>query len=139
MREVRAVYAEVDARPVERACTRLTECCKFKLTGSTPMLTKGEAMVAIHAMRASGRKRLPESLDPKAGACPMLGPKGKCIIYADRPFGCRTHFCEAAGGPYARKDVVDLIHRLEKVDQALAGYGAREINSALRLVMEEMD
>ncbi len=133
------MYAEVDARPVERSCTRLTECCSFKQTGATPMLTKGEAMVAVQALRASGRKRLPDSPDPKAGTCVMLGPKGKCIIYKERPFGCRTHFCDAAGGPTPRKDVVDLIHRLEKVDQALCGYGGREINSALKLVMEEMD
>ncbi len=30
---VRAVYAELERRPVERSCTRLTECCRFKPTG----------------------------------------------------------------------------------------------------------
>ena len=46
----------------------------------------------------------------------LLAPDGRCLIYAGRPFGCRTHFCAAAGGPYARREVIDLIHRLEDLD-----------------------
>lgn len=126
--EVRAVYRELENRPVERSCTRLTECCQFKLTGRTPMLTKGEAIIAAKALRASGRKALPERDD---GACPMLKPDGACMIYADRPFGCRTHFCAAAGGPYPRDAVVDLIRRLEAVDTKLEGDGPRAIAAAV--------
>ena len=44
--EVKAIYAELDRRPLERNCTALTTCCRFKLTGETPYLTKGEALVA---------------------------------------------------------------------------------------------
>src|SRR5262245_27144534 len=103
--EVRAVYAELAKRPVERFCQARTECCRFQLTGLTPQLTKGEAFAAAKAFRATGRKELPGSDD---GACPLLKREtGKCMIYADRPFGCRTHFCEAAGGPYPRKQVLD--------------------------------
>ncbi len=131
---VREIYAELATRPIERACTRLTECCQFKLTGRTPFLTKAEALVAARAYRATGRKALRATPD---GACPMLDPHtGKCLIYADRPFGCRTHFCPAAGGPYARREVADLIHRLEDLSRDL---GAREahplpaaVSSALR-------
>ena len=43
---VRQVYADLAQRPIERNCTRQTECCHFKLTGRTPYLTKGEALVA---------------------------------------------------------------------------------------------
>ncbi|MEO6971457.1 MAG: YkgJ family cysteine cluster protein, partial [Chthoniobacterales bacterium] len=57
--EVRRIYAELATRPVERQCLRRTECCQFKLTGLTPYLTKGEALVAARALRASGRKELP--------------------------------------------------------------------------------
>jgi Fe-S-cluster containining protein len=129
MAEVRAVYAELAKRPIERQCIARTECCQFRLTGLTPMLTKGEALVAARAFKATGRKELPERAD---GACPMLKAEtGKCMIYADRPFGCRTHFCEAAGGPYARKEVVDLIRRLESVDGMLGGDGPRRIQSAV--------
>jgi Fe-S-cluster containining protein len=121
--EVRAIYRDVDARPVERNCTRLTECCQFRLTGHTPQLTRGEALLAAHAVRASGRKALPES--PMEGACPLLKVDGKCLIYHDRPFGCRTHFCAAAGGPYDRAEVLDLVRRLEVLDQKLDGTGPR--------------
>ena len=44
--EVRAVYTELAKRPLERACQARTECCQFQLTGLTPYLTKGEALVA---------------------------------------------------------------------------------------------
>jgi Fe-S-cluster containining protein len=127
--EVRAVYAELAQRPIPRHCLTRTECCQFQLTGKTPQLTKGEAWVAAQAVRATGRKALPESLD---GACPLLHrATGKCLIYADRPFGCRTHFCAAAGGPYARREVVDLIRRLEVVDAQLRGSGPRPIQAAV--------
>jgi len=122
--EVRAIYAELALRPIERNCTRLTECCQFKLTGRTPYLTRGEALVAARALRASGRRDLPEARD---GNCPLLNStSGNCMIYADRPFGCRTHFCAAAGGPYARREVTDLIQRLEQIDHALGSAGFSE-------------
>jgi uncharacterized protein len=131
--DVRAIYREVDARPVERSCTRLTECCQFRLTGRTPMLTRGEALVAAQAVRAAGRKTLPESRD---GACPLLREDGRCLIYADRPFGCRTHFCAAAGGPYARAEVLDLIRRLEALDAKLGGSGPRALPAAVSDALE---
>jgi Fe-S-cluster containining protein len=126
--EVRAIYRELDSRPVDRACTRLGECCAFRLTGRTPMLTHGEAMLVAKAFRAKGRKALPDRAD---GACPMLRETGGCLIYADRPFGCRTHFCAAAGGPYARGEVLDLIRRLEAVDSLLGGDGPRGLATAV--------
>ena len=127
--EVRAVYRELETRPIERACLRRTECCQFKLTGRTPQLTKGEAVLAARALRASGRKAMPERDD---GVCPMLRDNGACMIYHDRPFGCRTHFCAAAGGQYDRSQVLDLIHRLEAVDDTLGGTGPRALPAAVR-------
>lgn len=134
--EVRAIYAELAQRKVTRNCIARTECCQFQLTGQTPHLTKGEALLAAKAFRATGRRELPESDD---GACPMLKREtGKCMIYADRPFGCRTHFCEAAGGPYSRKEVVDLIRRLEDLDVRLRGDGPRKITAAIADALDEM-
>ena len=134
--EVRAVYQELAKRPVQRNCIARTECCQFQLTGLTPHLTKGEALLAAKAFRATGRKELPESDD---GVCPMLKrATGRCMIYADRPFGCRTHFCEAAGGPYSRKEVLDLIRRLEDLDVQLKGDGPRKIQSAVASALEEI-
>ena len=134
--EVRAVYAELAKRPLERSCQSLTGCCQFQLTGLTPQLTQGEALVAAKGFRATGRKELPESVD---GVCPLLKREnGRCLIYHDRPFGCRTHFCDAAGGPYPRKHVLDLIRRLEEVDRRLGGDGPRKIQAALATALEEM-
>jgi Fe-S-cluster containining protein len=129
LQEIRQVYADLAARPIDRNCVRLKECCHFKLTGRTPYLTKGEALLAAKALRATGRKTLPTNPD---GACPLLeSASGNCLIYEARPFGCRTHFCAAAGGPYSRREVIDLIRRLEAVDATLGGTGARQLPNAI--------
>lgn len=134
--EVRQIYSELAMRPVERQCVRRTECCQFKLTGLIPHLTKGEALLAARAWRATGRKKVPGSVD---GACPMIeSHSGRCLIYADRPFGCRTHFCAAAGGPLARRDVLDLIRRLETVDAQLGGDGPRNLPAAVAAALQEI-
>ena len=125
---VKQVYADLAAQPIVRNCTGITECCRFRLTGRTPFITKGEALVAWQGIRASGRKFLPESVD---GACPLLKADGKCMIYQHRPFGCRTHFCKAAGGPYAREEVRTLIQRLEVIDRSLGGEGGVNLPGAL--------
>jgi len=134
--EVRNIYAELAARPIDRDCVRLKECCHFKLTGRTPYLTKGEALVAAKALRAAGRKALPTN---PSGACPLLDAQtGNCLIYESRPFGCRTHFCAAAGGPYARREVVDLIRRLELIDDSLGGDGPRVLPNAIADALAEL-
>ncbi len=136
LNEVREVYVDLAQRPFQRNCLRKTECCHFKLTGRTPYLTKGEAVVAAKALRATGRKSLPETAD---GSCPMLRQEtGNCLIYEDRPFGCRTHFCAAAGGPLARREVLDLIRRLDDVDLVLNGNGSRPLQNAVADVLEDM-
>lgn len=127
--KIRQVYADLAARPIDRNCVRVKECCHFKLTGRTPYLTKGEALLAAKALRATGRTQLPLNA---TGACPLLeAATGNCLIYESRPFGCRTHFCAAAGGPYARREVIDLIRRLETVDAQLVGDGPRMLQNAI--------
>lgn len=133
--EVQTVYRDLAQRPIERNCTLLGECCHFRLTGRTPYLTRGEALLAARALRAAGRKTMPRSVD---GACPML-EKNRCLIYENRPFGCRTHFCEAAGGPYARKEVRDLIQRLEDIDQRLGGSGGVNLPAAMTDAMQQRE
>lgn len=134
--EVREVYRELAQRPVSRDCAQRTQCCRFRLTGRTPFLTRGEALVAAKGLRAAGRTRMPTASD---GSCPMLEPQsGRCMIYEERPFGCRTHFCAAAGGPYARREVADLIQRLETIDTALGGEGASTIAHAVGRALDEL-
>lgn len=85
-------------------------------------------MLAAKAWKAAGRKTIPGA----GGACPFLsGADGRCLIYQDRPFGCRTHYCAAAGGPFARAEVVDLIWKLESLDAELGGHGGVSLGSAV--------
>lgn len=127
--ELRSIYAEIERRPVQRDCILRTGCCHFRLTGKMPLVTHAEALFAAKGVRASGRSVAKPHAD---GACPLLGQDGKCAIYAHRPFGCRTHFCAEAGGPYSRKQVADLIHRLEALDEKLGHHdGSRPFVAAL--------
>ncbi len=128
LHQVRGVYAELATRPLRGHCIGRTTCCHFQLTGKTPYLTRGEAMIAAQAWRASGRKQMPVTAD---GACPFL-KQGLCQIYESRPFGCRTHFCEAAGGQTPRALIRDLIQRLEDIDRSLGGEGASNFHSAIK-------
>lgn len=133
LQSVAAIYQELARRPIERQCVSRTECCQFKLTGATPYLTLGEALVAAKGLKAAGRKELPARSD---GACPMLKADGKCMIYQSRPLGCRTHFCEAAGGPYSRREVLDLIRQLEEIDARNDGQGPLPIQTAVAAALE---
>ncbi len=132
MAAVRGVYAELAARPPARACTGVADCCRFRLTGRTPYLTLGEALVAAAAWRAAGRAGLLPAVD---GACPFLGGSGRCQIYEGRPFGCRTHFCAAAGGPYPRHEVRAWIQTLEQIDHQLGGHGGVNLPTAVAQAM----
>ncbi len=138
--EVEEVYRELEELGLARNCVGRTRCCRFRLTGRTPMLTAGEALVAARGVRAAGRKTLPESGTAAAaseGTCPLLGQDGRCSIYLQRPFGCRTHFCEAAGGNYPRSVVRRLIHRLEEVAERLGDSDVRALESAVSRVLQE--
>lgn len=134
--EVRSVYRALELRPVSRSCVRRTECCQFQLTGRVPYLTRGEAELAARAFRRTGRTKLPQRSD---GVCPLLDAEGSCLIYDGRPFGCRTHYCAAAGGTYARSEVLDLIRRLEEVDRRLGGDGARPLPGAVARALRDLD
>lgn len=135
LHEVREVYAEVTKRSLPRSCIKRTQCCHFRQTGCTPLLTKGEALLAAAGVRASGRTAIKQHPD---GACPLLDKDGRCTIYLNRPFGCRTHFCAAAGGIYPRKHITDLIHRLEALDEKLGGAGSRPLEPAVASALCEI-
>ena len=110
-----------------------TRCCRFRITGETPVLTWGEAIAAAVAWRATGRREIPEGASDD-GACPFLDSGGHCQIYEHRPLGCRTHFCSAAGGTYPRAHVLDAIRELEELDERAGADGACSLQSAVRAV-----
>ena len=133
-RRVLAIYdEEIARRPLPRQCKQRTECCRFRLTGRTPMVTLAEAITSAVGWRRTGR-RMPTVREREAhadGRCPFLGDDGSCLNYEHRPLGCRTHFCEAAGGMYPRRHVAGAIRRLEAMDEELGGDGPRPITVAV--------
>lgn len=134
--EIRSIYAEIENRALSRDCQLRSGCCHFRLTGKTPLLTLGEAMFLAKGIRASGRTQVKPHPD---GACPMLDRSGRCSVYSHRPFGCRTHFCEAAGGVYPRKHLADLIQRLEALDEKLGGDGSHPLVAAATEALQRVD
>lgn len=96
------IYAEVDALLAGFECDSTAECCTFSNTGREPYPTAIELAEVDRAIAARGgvkailnKRRLPLA-DRR---CPLLSNDGKCVIYASRPFGCRTYFCHRIRGP----------------------------------------
>jgi Fe-S-cluster containining protein len=110
--ELLALYAEADALLDGFSCDASTDCCRFARTGREPYPTAVELAEVQRAVRASGitlqTARRP-TRGPQGGralpmldedrTCPLLDAQGRCRIYASRPFGCRTFYCDRASGP----------------------------------------
>jgi Fe-S-cluster containining protein len=131
---LRALYARVDALYAEARCPQSTECCRFGITGREPQVTSIELALlsravgrlgGMRAVRAGKRRALPIGDDAaKERTCPLLVTPGRCAVYADRPLGCRTFFCQRAEQPYppSREELRDVVKTL----QALAARHARD-------------
>ena len=105
-RELFALYARVDALLAPFSCDGSTECCQFGVTGREPYVTPVELAEVEHAIAARGTPLPKPARGVRAlpvvdatGRCPLLAANGKCTIYASRPFGCRTFFCDRVEGP----------------------------------------
>jgi Fe-S-cluster containining protein len=111
--ELRALFAEVDALLAPFSCDGTAECCQFGLTGREPYPSAVELTEVKHAIAAAGIS-LPRARDERGGRargkrslpmaedrrrCALLDEDDRCRVYASRPFGCRTHFCERVRGP----------------------------------------
>jgi Fe-S-cluster containining protein len=105
--ELLALYARADALYAPFSCDASTECCRFGVTGREPYVTSVELAEIEHAAAARGRsvaaperraRSLPVAHDDER-RCPLLDAAGRCSIYASRPLGCRTFFCDRARGP----------------------------------------
>jgi uncharacterized protein len=112
LRELRAIYRQADAAYAPFSCPASGECCQLARTQRQPWLWYPEWQLL-----ASRHPLPPRRTD---GGCPYLDVAGqRCTVYADRPFGCRTFFCERIRGPARQPaDTVDaLLRRLEAVSQ----------------------
>jgi uncharacterized protein len=101
-----AIYARVDGLLAPFSCDASTECCHFGLTGREPYVTPIELAEIELALTRRGSalarlptvpRRLPVVAD--ARRCPLLDETGRCSVYASRPLGCRTFFCDRVQGP----------------------------------------
>ena len=132
--ELRRIYAEVDTLLTGWSCDSSTDCCRFGITGREPYPTAIEQAELEHAVRARGglpkRRSLPTVGDRAARGkderrCTLLSDQGKCLVYASRPFGCRTFFCERASGP-AEEHVRDMPKdEIARLGRAVADLSAR--------------
>jgi hypothetical protein len=98
--KLESLYRAVDAELDGYRCEASTDCCRFGVTGREPYPTAIEAAELVRAVRARGglpkRRSLPSYGERR---CALLGDDGRCVVYASRPFGCRTFFCDRARGP----------------------------------------
>ena len=124
---LRAIYGAVDRALEGWSCETSTDCCRFGITGREPYTTAVELLELDRAVRARGglpkRRTLPLAGERR---CALLGDDGRCLVYASRPLGCRTFFCDRATGPEARpprdvlaaaaRDIADLSSRVCPTD-----------------------
>lgn len=111
--ETLAIYRKADAAYGPFSCAASGECCQLSKTQRQPWLHPSEWDVLRRAVTT-----LPPARDD--GGCPFLDAAGKrCTVYASRPFGCRTFFCERIRGPSRQPaEVVDsLLRRLHAVNE----------------------
>jgi len=93
------------------SCPRSTDCCRPAISGREPYLTAAEWQL-IEAEIARQGRRLP--VVPEDGTCAFLS-SDRCTIYAVRPMGCRSFFCDraTAAGRAPRAEIRELVHQLE--------------------------
>jgi len=112
LRKLAAMYRQADEAYARFSCPASAECCQLARRGRQPWLWPVEWAAVQEALARQGRKAPPPRAD---GGCPLLDAEGRrCTVYADRPFGCRTYFCDrASGGRHPLEAVVELSKRLE--------------------------
>jgi Fe-S-cluster containining protein len=126
LENLRGVYAEVDGLLEGWTCDSSTDCCRFGVTGREPYPTSVEIAELERGVRARGglpkRRSLPH-VDERR--CALLSDEGKCLVYASRPFGCRTFFCERARGPAGEPARSGPKAEIARLGRAVADLAAR--------------
>jgi Fe-S-cluster containining protein len=140
--ELAALYREVDELYADWTCPGTTECCRFGVTGRQPYVTSIELAAIRRAIARRGaplaraNRALPITRDEEQERiCPMLDRNNRCSIYADRPLGCRTFYCERAtrGERGTRAELQDIVRKLQDLAarHSLGGDQARPLTRAL--------
>lgn len=137
--ELRALYDQVDSLLSGFTCDSTTECCRFGVTGREPYPTAIEIAELMNGIGARGgmpKRRLPQ-VDLERN-CPLLSSDGRCTVYAARPFGCRTFFCERVQGEgrIPRKEIAELGRKVADLSQRFhpRDPGARPLTKVLTKV-----
>ena len=135
LQELLDLYSELDALYTGVSCPSSSECCRFGATGRQPWVTSIELALILHALSAQGRRaprddcgrdaprvrgrvraRLPLHRSDAEQRCPLLDHDARCSIYASRPFGCRTFYCDQKAGDLpSRARIRGLLHRLQEL------------------------
>jgi Fe-S-cluster containining protein len=132
--ELEAVLASADQVFTGWSCPASTECCRFGVTGREPYVTSVEISLIRRAIAARGGAKswkrasaLPSAADAadrrslplvvEERRCPMLTEAGRCAIYASRPLGCRTFFCDRASsaGRVRHREVGALVREVQAI------------------------
>ncbi len=101
--ELQSVWQQVAAAFGDHHCPGTTECCRFAVTGREPYVTSIELCAIARAVAARGGPlKEKRRAAPLSGAitraqertCPLLDPQARCVVYAARPLGCRTYYCD---------------------------------------------
>ena len=145
LRELFAIYEDAGALLEGFSCPASTECCRFGITGREPYVTSIEIAAVKRELARIGGPRAFRGAAPLASAdegatkdkrrrlamadaertCPLLNEQGRCAVYAARPLGCRTFFCERASSPHRQRstrgralpqrELNDLVQRVRAV------------------------
>lgn len=119
--DLASLYAQVTRRYDGHSCPASTECCRFAVTGREPYVTSIEALALARAVARRGgplsarRRALPLVRGRDERICPLLDAAGRCSVYADRPFGCRTFWCDRAqrDAPVSHAERTALVRQLQ--------------------------
>ena len=132
LRQLEALYCATDKVVAAFSCPASGDCCHLATTGREPMLFPLELALILGALEDQGRPLPPPRPD---GACAFLDPSRRCSVYAVRPFGCRTFFCDRRTGPrrFPEARLFDLTRRLTRLsDQQKEGVNPQAISRLLQ-------
>lgn len=116
--ELLRLFARADAAYAPFSCPATAECCQLSTTRREPWLWPVEWRLLEEHARRAGIVPFTRS----DGGCSFLDEPGKrCRVYAARPLGCRTFFCQRRTGPSREPAEVmsELSLRIERLSLEL--------------------